>query len=101
MAPAPTADGLARLLQAVVDEPSFLKFLDALSRDFAESKKSDHGVEAMRYAAASPSAWENVTLDVFLEAATAWAADSNVSGPSATNAWRRAADILMAGKIYE
>lgn len=52
----------------------------------------------------SPTAEENVAIEHFLEAAVAWAEDSNFGlnqGLAASNPWHRFAAFLYAGKIYE
>ena len=55
----------------------------------------------------NPEAWENVTLDRFLEAMAAWTADCegyyrNVEQPVPSDAsWRFLADILAAARVYE
>ena len=82
---------MSDLLQAldwVKDEHTFVAFLTALSIDRRADRES----------------WQWDTIEGFLEGATAWAEDSKnglgaYSIPS--NPWKRAADILYSGKIYE
>lgn len=56
---------------------------------------------------ANPEAWENVTLDRYLQALASWIEDSdgyynNQGRPIPTTpSWRDVADMLMAAKIYE
>jgi hypothetical protein len=72
----------------VRDEETFLLFLKALRKDW-----EDLG-----------GTWENPTLDRFLEAAVAWAEDSQdapMLGTPSENPWRRCAEILRAGARYE
>ena len=48
--------------------------------------------------------WENTSIESFLEAATAWATDSDFGlkqGLAENNTWKRFAVFLNAGKIYE
>ena len=50
--------------------------------------------------------WKNVTINAYFDAAVAWARASAKGLPWAnyvpsSNPWRRCAEILYAGKIYE
>jgi hypothetical protein len=81
-------DALRMALEAVEDETTFIAFVEALAQDRLNSA----------------AAWQNDTIDGFLECAHAWA----VASKSGTefyakpgNPWRRCADILYMGKIYE
>jgi len=50
------------------------------------------------------AAWENTTIESFLEAAAAWARDSQfgqTQGLKTANPWRVFATFLYCGKIYE
>jgi hypothetical protein len=94
-----TPTDLAELADAVVDEASFVRFLSALSRDFAEGRKIAPAAE-VRFGLGARG-WENVTVDSFLEAATAWATDTPAARATLENPWHRAAAILLAGKSYE
>jgi len=55
----------------------------------------------------NPEAWENVTLDRYLQALASWIEDSdgyynNQGRPiPATPSWRDLAEMLMAAKMYE
>jgi hypothetical protein len=80
------------LLERVRDETSFVVSLAALATDRA------NGSEA--------NGWENGTIDEFLASAARWAEESRYGLPLAgytpsSNPWRRCADIIYAGKIYE
>jgi hypothetical protein len=81
---------LIEKLHAVKDEQTFAEFLHAL----AEDRRAPNPV--------SPWQWD--TLEDFLDAAGSWA-DSSKNGlplyEVPGNAWKRAADIIFAGKIYE
>ena len=76
------------MLEEVKDEESFTKFLVALMKDW------ETGYEG----------WENSNIGSFLEAAAAWA-ESTKDGVNdyspPPNPWRRCAEILHAGKVYE
>ncbi|MFT0170091.1 DUF7660 family protein [Paraburkholderia mimosarum] len=77
-------------LERVVDERSFIDFLNVLASDWFE--------------APSLSGWESGSIGAFLDAAARWA-EASENGlrfydvPS--NPWRRVADMLIAGKEYE
>ncbi len=89
-------DKLYALLENVVDEASFLAFARALAAN------SEHAAEPN-------AAWENATLPTFLDAATAWAESTNFGRRMAfpdfemyeVSPWRRFAEFLWAGKVYE
>lgn len=87
---------LYTLLENVDDETSFIAFARALAKD------SNHAGEP-------DAAWENDTLWAFLDAATAWAESTNFGRNMAfadfamheASPWRRFAEFLWAGKVYE
>jgi hypothetical protein len=93
--PAPNPD-------SVTDEASFLDFVRALEADRRLAAKlgeqEPHGYAVHR-------GWQNATIERFLEAAVAWADDSEFGRRQALGAdvspWRRLAVFLHAGKIYE
>ena len=85
---------LNALLEAVCDEATFTRFVAALAKDW-EEKGSLDDVE---------SPWQNGTIGQFFESATEWATVSKnglAMYDVPENPWKRAADILSAGKIYE
>ena len=74
-------------LEAVNDRESFLAFVRALIAD----RRVGQG-------------WENDSIEHFLEAATAWADDSEFGdrqGLKDASPWKRFATFLYCGKIYE
>jgi hypothetical protein len=75
-------------LDAVKDEQSFVAFLDSLAQD----RRND------------PEAWQWDKIEDFLEAAASWS-EASRSGLKyyqvPDNAWKRFADIIYSGKIYE
>ena len=82
-------DELTRLLAEVVDERTFLAFVRVL----VENSMDD-----------SAPGWENATISGFLEAASAWAQDSEFGRKqnlTDSSPWRLFAEFLYAGKIYE
>jgi len=92
------SEALYQKLEAVNDEASFLSFAEALRAERA-------GVENL---AVTPDGfqgeWANGSIEQFLEAAIAWAQDSNFGarpGPKPTNAWHLCAMFLWAGRSYE
>ena len=94
---------LYELSDAVIDEASFLSFVNALCNDRAD----EVGKERERLSSPfGPGAngWENGSIEAFLEAAVAWG-EASKNGMSEytppSNPWKRAAQILHAGKFYE
>lgn len=94
---------LAKLLDAVVDEDSFVAFLSALAADRADEVKKEKKIPSSPYGPGA-NGWENGTIEAFLESATAWAEASKKGLPSyekPDNPWKRCAEIIFMGKIYE
>lgn len=89
-------------LDTVSDEASFADFLSALAADRAESVAKEKVKPSSPYGPDS-NGWENTSIEHFLESASAWATDSRHSPhlKVSTNPWKRCADIIYAGKIYE
>ncbi|MDF7775532.1 hypothetical protein P1X14_09765 [Sphingomonas sp. AOB5] len=75
------------LLEQVVDQTSFLAFLEALEADFRTGASN----------------WQNDRVDTVIEAAAAWgrATGAHWHATGDGNVWRRCAEILYCGKIYE
>jgi len=81
---------LTEKLELVSDRDTFLAFVHALIEDWKEKN--------------SKSEWQNATIGTYLEAALAWAKDSQMGekqGLSASESWKAFAIFLYAGKIYE
>ena len=94
---------LVMLLEAVVDEPSFVAFLEALSDDFAMSCEIEAEEPSAPYGPLALG-WENGSVDAVLERAAAWATDTRDNpslNPLGQTPWRRCAEIIFAGKYYE
>jgi len=93
---------LWEVLQSVHDEESFLQFLLAL-RDDREASIEREKVNPSPPFGPEAGGWENTTIEVFCDAAVAWARSSahGTRYKRPDNPWRRCADILYAGKIYE
>ena len=79
---------LFELVNEVKDEATFIAFLSALSQDRQ----------------ACPDEWQHDAIESFLEAASEWGQES-VHGlthyEKPDNPWKRSAQIMYMGKIYE
>jgi len=81
-------ESLFQVLNEVHDEETFIVFIEALMEDSIDSAHE----------------WQNDTVELFLECAHAWAVSSVDGLPTykkSENAWKRCADILYMGKMYE
>jgi len=94
---------LHALADQVNDEEGFLRFIAALAADWQEERD----IEALKPASPHTSGslgWENGTVGAVLEAAASWG-EASINGlklyEKPTNPWRRAAQIIHAGKFYE
>jgi hypothetical protein len=94
---------LHELVEEVVDEKSFLTFVDALRKDRELAAVAEKAQSSGAFGPAQRG-WENITIESFLEAAHAWAEDTefgatqNLKGASP---WKKCAVFLYCGKIYE
>ena len=91
--------GLSELLERVDGPKSFLDFVRRLHAD----RLSEVGKQTDA-CGRGESGWENHTIEDFLEAAIAWAEDSNMessSGSGSVVAWKSCATFLYCGKVYE
>ena len=98
-------NSLVKLLGEVRDEQSFLKFVDALIVDRAGETQKEKETPSSPFGTGANS-WQNVTIENYLEAASAWASDSDFGrtlrdGKFDSNCWNQFANFLYAGKIYE
>ncbi len=97
------SNNLQQLEDAVHDEETFLAFLHALSRDRLDEETREKESPSNPYGPGH-NGWENGTIGGYLEAASAWA-ESSKNGlplmPKEGNPWKRMAQILHAGKMYE
>jgi len=94
---------LFQVASAVSDEESFLGFIEALRDDRSEEAAIEATHPSNPY---GPGAlgWENGSIEAFLDAASAWGrATAHATDTYAVpeNPWRRAAQIICAGKFYE
>ncbi len=97
------SDNLVAKLEAVCDEATFVEFLGALAADRIDEVRKEKKKPSSPYGSGA-NGWENGTIEAYLEAACAWAEASKEGlryyhRPS--NPWKRCADILYTGKIYE
>ena len=90
-------------LEEVVDEESFIEFLSVLAADREDEVAKERENAGSPYGRGH-NGWDNGTIEAFLGAAAAWGT-SSINGlpllPKSRNPWRRCADIIYAGKIYE
>ena len=88
-------------LDSVTDEKTFLQFIKLLSDDWYKSDSIEDRRPSAPYVPRALG-WENGTIGDFLEAASAYGEDTHKQKNSdLKNPWRRAAEIIFAGKIYE
>jgi hypothetical protein len=98
-------NNLRKLLDEVHDEQSFLKFVEALIADRTDEVEREKIKPSSPYGAGA-NGWENIKIETFLGAATAWASSSNFGRKNYDrqfneNSWSQFANFLYAGKIYE
>lgn len=90
-------------LELVNDEQSFLTFVKALQLDRVAAVAAESRAPSSPYGR-DAGGWENVSIESFLESAIAWAEASDFGasrGLASTNPWRKFAEFLYCGKIYE
>ncbi len=98
-----SSDNLITTRDKVCDEASFVEFLSALAADRADEVQKEKKKASSPYGAGA-NGWENGTIEAFLDAACTWAKASKDGlkfYPKPSNPWKRCADILYTGKIYE
>ena len=84
------------LLSEVSDEKSFLEFVSVLVDDCERESKQISAID--------PEGWNGLSAEGFLEAALAWAKDTEIGatqGLEDASPWRKFATFLYCGKIYE
>ena len=90
-------------LDAVCDEQTFIEFVAALAAD-REDEVAKEKVKPSSPYGPGANGWENGTIEGFLDAAAAWATASEDGlefYQKPDNPWKRCADIIYMGKIYE
>jgi hypothetical protein len=93
-----TDGALFTTLEAVADEPSFIRFVEALVSDREATEGHALTPDGLK------GEWANQTIGEFLSAASAWATDSGFGqrpGPKPANSWKLFALFLYAGRGYE
>ena len=98
-------NSLTKLLGEVHDEQGFLKFVKALIADRVDETKKEKETPSSPFGVGA-NGWQNVTIENYLEAASAWASDSDFGKTLRDrkfdgNCWNQFANFLYAGKIYE
>ena len=98
-------DRLIELLENVRDEQTFLEFVRALLADRVDEVEKERLSPSPEYESGA-NGWENGTIEMFLQAAIAWADGSHfgrrqIDGKFIDNPWNQFAHFLYAGKIYE
>jgi hypothetical protein len=88
---------------AVCDEVTFVTFITALATDREDEVAKEKASPSSPYGPGA-NGWENGSIEAFLGAAAEWA-ESSKNGlefyRKPNNPWKRCADILYMGKIYE
>lgn len=90
-------------LERVTDQESFVAFVRALAQDRGSAVQVD-AKSPSSPCGADAGGWENTSIEAFLDAAVAWAEDSNfgaTQGLATASLWRKFAAFLYCGKIYE
>lgn len=90
---------LEESLEQVESPETFLAFVRELIAD--REKEADQPVDAF---GRGVKGWENHTIETYLEAALAWAEDSNfgkTQNRKVESTWKTFATFLYCGKIYE
>lgn len=90
-------------LERVTDQESFVAFVHALAQDRVSATRAEVQNPAPPYGV-DAGGWENTSIEAFLDAAVAWAEDSNfgaTQGLATATLWRKFAVFLYCGKIYE
>lgn len=89
-------------LERVADRDTFLGFVRALAEDRAEEVRKEREKPSGTYGPGA-NGWESVTIEDYLGAALAWAADSvgRAGGLPEEPSWKAFATFLYCGKVYE
>jgi hypothetical protein len=85
-------------LEAVVDESTFIRFVELLIADRYAANSCSSSIDGFQ------GEWANQSIEGFLEAASSWAEDSAFGerpGPKSNNPWQLFASFLWAGRGYE
>jgi len=90
------------LVELVVDQESFLKFVEALRKDREMSDSQENENPSSPFGSAALG-WQNGSIESFLEAGIGWAEDTDFGVLRLGNVspWRLFSEFLLAGKQYE
>jgi hypothetical protein len=89
---------LDKQLENVSDAESFLKFVKALAVDREDEVAKEKSKPVSPFGPGA-NGWEQGTIESYLDAAVAWAEDSQ--GLPKEPSWKAFADFLYSGKYYE
>jgi len=89
-------------LDNVKDQKSFIEFVKALQKDKENEDLKEQENPSGPFSPGQ-NGWENNTIAGYLEAAVAWAEDSDFGEKieKTTNTWKKLALFMYSGKIYE
>jgi len=94
---------LHEAIETVKDAETFLNFVRELVADREDEVRKEKAHPSPPYGPGA-NGWENGRIESYLEAAVAWADDSDFvetqKDPS-VNPWQQFAHFLYAGKVYE
>jgi len=94
---------LKTILDSVTDEQSFMRFLQALAQDWEDEQHKERANPSSPYGSGA-SGWESGTIGAYLDAAARWG-NASIDGlkfyENPSNPWKRCAQILYMGKLYE
>ena len=88
------------LLDLVVDQTSFIRFVEALAEERTEAKAIE-AANPQRYCVDGAHNWKNAEIDNFLEGCLDYFTPKPVHTPEQTPSWRMFAEFLYHGKIIE
>lgn len=94
---------LERALENVNSSETLLAFVRLLAQD-KEDETTKESISPSSPYGAGANGWQNVTIEAFLSAASAWAESTNfgiTQGIAPSNPWKQFAVFLYSGKIYE
>lgn len=89
--------------EKVTDEGSFVRLLQLMAATWEDQQAKEKRNPPSPYSTGA-NGWESGSIGQFLESAAAWAEDTSSGADLASNAsdaWRRAAMIMLVGAFYE
>ena len=88
------------IFDSIIDEKTFIIFCKYLLKDKQEDSVNENNHPSSPYGP-TKNGWENITIEAFIEAAIAWAEDSDFGKTQNLNVWQKFAQFMLAGKSYE